>query len=198
MISSLKRLPIVVGICAAVFAAGCDSYEPYPRKRAFHRIDMPDSAAVQLKAFQNGVCPFTFSYPADGEITRDHTDSCWVDIHFPKYDCKWHITYRNVRASGKPANFHFEEHRRLVYEHSKKATKIVNSAMRVPAGTATVYEIFGNVGTPTQYFVLDTTLSNNMMLTVYFQTALRNDSLAPIIDYMKRETRRSIRSLQWK
>lgn len=186
-----------VMLCASMLAWGCDSYEPYPRKRAYHRIDMPDSAAVQLTQLAQKTCPFTFAYPADGEIARSSSDSCWVNIYFPKYDCTWHITYRDIVASRKPMDFHFEEFRRLVYEHSKKSTKISHSDYNVPAGGVTAYEIFGNVGTPAQYFVVDSQLHKNVILSVYFQTALRNDSLAPVIDYMKRETRRAVRSLQW-
>jgi hypothetical protein len=33
---------------------------------------------------------------------------------------------------------------------------------------------------------------------IYFNTALRNDSLAPIIDYMRNEMKHSIQTLKWK
>jgi len=176
--------------------AACHEYEPYPRKRAYARIDIP--ATTAYTQFESKACPFTFAYPAGGVITRQSEDSCWADVNFPQYDCKWHITYRNIKSTKKPASYHFEQYRDLVYKHSKKATQIQAMNAAIPAGKMTLYEIYGNVGTPAQYFLLDTTETHNIMLSFYFQTALRNDSLAPVIAYMKAESRKAMESLRWK
>lgn len=189
-------LLLIFPLVAALLASCSDEYEPLPRRRAFPRIDMPRSVAYQT--FTNGVCPFTFDYPAGGIISRDRTDSCWVDIDFPQYGCKWHVTYRDIPATRKPASYHFEEYRDLVYKHSKKASQIRAKAFDIDAGKVTMFEVFGNVGTPAQYFIVDSVEHNNVMLSFYFQTALKNDSLAPVITYMKDQTLHAMQTLKWR
>lgn len=125
------------------------------------------------------------------------SDSCWVDIDFPRYDLKWHITYRNVEESQKSRSEHFEEYRKMIYKHSKQATQIVPSPVSVDAGEGTFFEIYGNVGTPAQVFLYDSTEQHVMMMSFYFQTALKNDSLFPVINYMKEEVQHMVRSIQW-
>lgn len=192
------RVPLLLllALVAAFFSACSGEYEPFPRNRAFSRIEIP--AATAYQTFSNGICPFTFEYPAGGIITRNREDSCWVDIDFPTWGCKWHVTFRDIPATGKPASYHFEEYRDLVYKHSKKASQIRAKTLEIPAGKATMFEIYGNVGTPAQYFVVDSLEHNNMMMSFYFQTALKNDSLAPVITYMKAQTQHAMETLRWK
>lgn len=179
-----------------LFFTCSDSSEPIPRQMAYHRIDFP--AKTTYKVFDNYSCPFTFDYPDGGEITRDSKDSCWVDINFPLYDCKWHLSYRNGGQTGENRNIHFEEHRKIVYKHIQKATQIQNKPFEVEAGIGTVYEVYGNVGTPMYVFLSDSMGRDIMMGTFYFQTALKNDSLAPVIDYMKGQFSHMLETLEWK
>lgn len=174
--------------------SSCEEYVPYPRPFGFHRIDMP--AETSHEKFSNTTCPFTFEYPDFGEITRDMPDSCWVDISFPDYDCKWHLTYRQV-SPGKDRHYHFEDYRRLIYKHTKKALQIKESPIAVPGGEGILFEIYGNVGTPAQVFLYDSSEKHIMMMSFYLNTALRNDSLQPVIDYMKGEVGHMLQSVSW-
>ncbi|MDX2249763.1 MAG: hypothetical protein SF052_23465 [Bacteroidia bacterium] len=178
------------------FLSGCEEYVPYPRPFGFPRIDFPTKTAYT--SFSNEICPFTFEYPDYGKISRSLDDSCWVDIHFPVYDCKWHITYRTADKKGKDRHAHYEDYRRLIYKHSKKATQIQESPITVPAGQGILFEIYGNVGTPAQVFLYDSTETQIVMMSFYFQTALKNDSLQPVINYMKGEIGHTLETFQWK
>ncbi|RMG16260.1 MAG: hypothetical protein D6730_25335 [Bacteroidetes bacterium] len=169
--------------------------EPYPRPLGFHRIDLPKE--TQYQQFESSSCPFTFEYPREGKVTRDLPDSCWVDIQFPPYGCKWHITYRHVPTSGTSRSGHFEEQRRLIYNHIKKASEIKENAFRVRAGYGTMYEVYGNVGTPLYLFLSDSSDTHVLMSTFYFRTAMKNDSLAPVIEYMKGQMMHAMETLKW-
>lgn len=178
-----------------LWLGACSEPEQLPRRHGFHRIELP--AETQQIRFESEACPFTFSYPAGGRITRDRSDSCWADINFPRYELKWHMTCRPVGGAKLSYAEMFEEHRRLIYKHAKKATDIRTGEFDIPAGRVIVHEVYGNVGAPAYYFVSDSNRQNVLTLTFYFQTALKNDSLAPVIDYMKAEVGRSLMSLQW-
>lgn len=179
----------LLGSCAEEIA-------PRARPHGFHQISFPDTVSYQKFSLDN--CPFEFMYPASGEITRAEDDSCWVDIAFPAYGLKWHLTHRFVPDTDMPIGEHFEEHRKLIYKHSKKATQIAARDYNPPAGTGKAYEVYGNVGTPAYYFLADSAQENILMLSFYFNTALKNDSLAPVIEYMRGEVENSLESLRWK
>lgn len=181
-------ITLLLGACS-------EPYTPYPRPFGFHRIALP--VAPDYARFASAGCPFSFDYPAFGRISRDNADSCWADLAFPRYDLKWHLTYRNSEASGKTRATHYEDYRRLVYKHSKKATQIKESPLSVPAGEGVLFEIYGNVGTPAQVFLADSTGQHIFMMSFYFQTALKNDSLQPVIQYMKEEVRHAMETFRW-
>ncbi|TAE61411.1 MAG: hypothetical protein EAZ89_00585, partial [Bacteroidetes bacterium] len=76
--------PALTAILCLLLLAACNSYEPYARPYGYHRIDIPQNAEYQ--GFVSKNCPFVFQYPSYGEVSRDESDSCWVDISFPRYD----------------------------------------------------------------------------------------------------------------
>ncbi|RMG56365.1 MAG: hypothetical protein D6722_26645 [Bacteroidetes bacterium] len=179
----------------ALLSACGEPYEPYPRPYGFHRIELPQSRSYAR--FETESCPFSFEYPDYGHLSRANADSCWADLAFPRYDLKWHITYRSQSQSGKTRSMHYEEYRRLIYKHSKKATQIKESPLSVSAGTGTLFEIYGNVGTPAQVFLADSSGEHVFMMSCYLQTALKNDSLQPVIQYMKEEMNHMLETFRW-
>ncbi len=191
----ISIVPFVLIFTALLFFS-CSDYVATPKPLAFPRIDFP--AETIYRTFSNGTCPFTFEYPAIAAVSRDAADSCWVDISFPQYDTKWYITYRNASENGKSRAQHFEEYRTLVYKHTKKATEIKETQVAFPSGYGTLFEIYGSVGTPAELFVSDTAGQNIAMLSCYYRTAEKNDSLAPVTSYMKAQIAHALETLKWK
>ncbi|MEL6590012.1 MAG: hypothetical protein AAFQ87_13810 [Bacteroidota bacterium] len=186
----------LLAVLSVFLLASCDTYTPYARPMGFPRIEVPGLAERSYLKFENQVCPFTFAFPEGGTITRDLSDSCWVDIRFPRYNLTWHITHRQTNETRTRAS-HYEDYRRLIYKHSKKATQITEEGIGFQNGYGVLFEIYGNVGTPAQLFYSDSSGSNIAMLSFYFQTAEKNDSLRPITDYMKEEVLNMARSIVW-
>lgn len=178
-----------------LLAFGCEAYTPYPRPLGFPRIELPET--TQYKAFQSARCPFTFEYPDFGEITRDQSDSCWVDLFFPPFDCKWHISYRDTQTLAKSRSQLYEEYRTLIYRHTKKADRIIETPISGPQGYGMLFEMYGEVGTPAQFFFSDSIGRHVVMNSFYYRTALKNDSLRPVSAYMKGELGHMIQSLRW-
>ena len=176
----------------------CQDYSPYPRPLGFPRIDLPAQADRTYQTFDNETCPFSFSYPSSGKVSRDQADSCWADIRFPDYGLTWHLTSRQAGDDGKDRNGHYEEYRRLIYKHAKMATQIRETPFSNPSGEGVLFEIYGDVGTPAQVFFYDPSEQNLLMMSLYFRTASKNDSLQPIINYMKAEVMQSMESMKWK
>ena len=191
----MSRFLSTAVIVMVLLVVGCQpSLPPVPKPMGFPRMELPDTTTYVV--FNNATCPFTFEYPAYGEISRDQSDSCWVDIFFKPYGCKWHISYKDKALSGKSRSVRFEDYRRLVYKHSRKATEIKESKIEAPIGYGTAFEIYGQVGTPMDFFIGDD--DKVVMNSFYYNTALKNDSLEPLTAYMKGQMKHMIQSLKWK
>jgi gliding motility-associated lipoprotein GldD len=176
-----------------VFAACSNPQDPFPRPKGWPRIDLPQHA---YQKFENNACPFTFEYPQIGVIERQKEDSCWMDLYFKEFECRWHVTYRYVPGSGKSVNDHFEEYRKLVFKHIQKVSQIEETPLAGTQGNGVLYELFGTVGVPAQMLYTDSL--HLVMASFYFDTAVRNDSLAPVIDFMKEDMRHMAESIVWK
>ncbi len=60
-----------------------------------------------------------------------------------------------------------------------------------------MYEIYGEVPTSVQFFYSDS-IKHSLMTSFYFNTATKNDSLQPIISYMKKDLTHMIETIEWK
>jgi gliding motility-associated lipoprotein GldD len=193
-----SRLPLIFILHCSflVLLTGCGEEEvSLPKKHGFPRMDIP--ASTDYKLIQSPTCPFEFEAPVGAEIARDLPDSCWLDLYFPKYDLTWHISHRDTRQTGRTTDFHFEEHRKLIYKHSQKATEIRPFDQALGSGRLTGHELFGEVGTPYYLFLRDSSNTQVASLSFYFQTALENDSLAPLIGYMKDQMDHAVETFRW-
>ena len=176
---------------------GCDEYVPTPRPYAYPRIDLPKAEQRQHKQFDSPTCPLRFEYPALGKVTRDLTDSCWVDIQFQDYGLTWHLTVRDIKPGPLGVSPYFEDHRKLVYKHSKKASRIETEPFQAGGSEGVWFDLYGEVGTPSQVFLTDPEDRYSLVLSFYYQTATARDSLRPITHYMKEEMRHTLNTLRW-
>lgn len=177
------------------FATGCtpSTADPLPRPSGWPRIDLPTHEYQKL---ENGPCPFSFEFPIVGDLEATKADSCWMDIYFKSFECRWHITYRHIPSSGKTLAQHNEEYRKLVFKHIQKVSQIKENPIQTDHGTGMFYELFGTVGVPAQMIFTDST--HLVMASFYFDSAVRNDSLAPVIDFVKEDMKHMAESIRWK
>ena len=174
----------------------CEEYVPYARKHGYPRVEMPSKEARTYQAYSTNTCPVTFEYPDYGKIARTMTDSCWVDILMEPYNLTWHITYRDI-PDASSLDMQQEDHRKLVYKHAQKATRIKESIIEESMAKGILYEVDGEVGTPVQAFLYDSTRQKVALLNIYFQPAERMDSLQPVIQYMKEELDHTLATFRW-
>lgn len=177
----LHNVWVVLGLC--LLLSGCGGGTTYPRPKGYSRIDLP---AHTYKAYKHPGCPFTFEYPAYAEVLQSsRQDSCSVDLYFPAFDAYWHITDRNYRRDKTNRSKSFEDYRQVVYHHAQKAYNIQETPQRWPAGEGMLFEITGEVPTSAQFYLADSNGTGAVMTAFYFKTAVKNDSLAPVIAFLK-------------
>ena len=181
-------------IAITVLLFGCQS-APIPKPRGYFRLDFPEK---QYKQFDS-TFPYRFLYPVYGKIVKDNqrgAEPFWINIEFPKYKAKFHISYKQVNGNLDALT---EDIRTLAYKHTIKADAInerqfVDSKKKV---YGILYDIKGNAASSFQFYVTDST-KHFLRGALYFSTHPNKDSLAPAIDFFGKDMITLRETLEWK
>ncbi len=195
----LKNLHLILagGVCIFVimpFFASCKrNYIPKPR--GYFRIDFPDR---KYQIYSSDDCHYTFEYPVYGKIVyfdKNNTETCWINIEFPEYRGKIHLTYWNIQDNLAEL---VEDVRTLAYKHIIKADDIKENIIIYPERNVfgIFYDIQGNTASSVNFFITDST-SNFMRGSLYFSVRPNIDSLKPVINFFKGDIIHLIETFEW-
>ncbi len=140
-------------------------------------------------------CTYSFEYSDFAKIT-DAKKPCWFYLNYPKMKAKIFITYY-------PINNNFAEHvkeaEKMVYEHTIKASAIDTKSFEYPEKKVygNFYELKGQSASNLQFYVTDST-RNFVSAYLYFNSRPKPDSLAPAIDYIKKDLKHLLDTFEWK
>lgn len=178
-----------------LFILSC-SPTPTPKPRGFFRIDLPEK---QYTAFVQENYPFSFEYPLYAEINKDLSpmaEPWWINVDVPQFKARVHISYKPVYNNlGR----YLDDTHKLLHKHIPKATGIredliINDDDNV---YGIIYHIRGpGVASTCQFFVTDS-VRHFLRGALYFNVIPNNDSLAPVIDFLKEDIRHLVSTLQW-
>jgi len=187
---------LLVGALFASMGGGCQSsYSPKPR--GYHRIVFPEKSYVPFA----GDCPYTFAIPRYATIEPDRTQDaqpCWLDIYFPEFNARIHLTYMTVQ-SQENFNELVEDARTFAFNHTIKASAIDRQRIRRPDADVygLKYEIRGNAASGLQFFLTDSS-RHYLRGALYFNEKPRIDSIQPVLDFIKADIDTLIKSFRWK
>jgi gliding motility-associated lipoprotein GldD len=171
-----------------------DDYSPKPR--GYFRIDFPEKQYVSFDT----TYPYTFEYPAYARVIPDDRPSSepyWVNIDFPQFQGRIHISYKPVHENLPQ---YLEDARTFVVKHIPKADAIEDSLIYRPEDRVygLVYYIDGmQAASSCQFFVTDST-SKFLRGALYFNVSPNNDSLAPVISFIRDDIRHMLKTFRWK
>ena len=182
-----------------IWGVSCDETF-FPKPKGFNYIELPAHNYVR---FSNSEDPFSFEYDsasvviADTQFFSEHKRHYKI-ISYPGYDAKIHLTYKSINGSVDSLDSYVDEAYRLVYGHDVKAYGITPEVIVLPNGNeATLIMLEGDVPSQYQFFTHDST-QHFMRGALYFQSALKNDSLQPVIDFVIEDIHHFLKSLEWK
>lgn len=168
-----------------------------PKPLGYNRLDLPQPAYRSLP----DSLPYSFEYSQHALLLDDTSwvsERYWIEIYYPSIQSNIHITYKDVSNSEELLKEFIDDAYTLTAKHQIKAYAIDEIIQRTPSGkTAVIAEIEGEVPSQFQFTITDST-RNFLRGALYFNTRVHNDSLAPAIDYMKREMMHIINTLEWK
>jgi gliding motility-associated lipoprotein GldD len=184
---------IVAGFSLGFF--GCQQ-EYQPKPLGYNRLLLPEHEYRNLP----DSLPYTFEYSKHATLLSDTSrirERFWVEIYYPTIKANVHITYKPIQ-NQKMLKEYLDDSYTLTAKHQIKAYAINEAITKTPSGkTAVIAELEGEVPSQFQFTVTDST-KNFMRGALYFNTKVANDSLAPAIEFMKKDIMHLINTLAWK
>jgi gliding motility-associated lipoprotein GldD len=193
MVNGQRSLATLV-IC--LFLSSCTThYQPKPK--GYNRLILP---AEKYQALPDSL-PYQFEYSTAAKLLKDTSwihERHWVEIYYPTLKANIHITYKKVENRDALLKEFLNDAYKLTSKQQIKAYGIDEVKVITPKGkTALIAEISGEVPSQFQFTMTDSS-RNFLRGALYFNTRVQNDSLAPAIDFMKKEVMHLINTLEWK
>lgn len=167
-----------------------------PKPKGFNRIDLPEHAYQPLP----DSFPYFFEYSKHARIIKDTSwiaERYWIELMYPEFESTIQLTYKPIYNRDSLLRNYFETAYRLTSQHNKKAYAIEENAVRLPNDDlAIVVELTGEVPSQMQFYTSDSTM-HFLRGALYFNTATQNDSLHPVIAYMKEDILHLLNTLEW-
>ena len=186
----LKRQKVSFCLIWFVFLGSCDTaYKPKPR--GFNYISFPE------KNYQNidvkGVYLFKKNTLASHFLDPELP---WVTIKYKKLKAEILITHKEIITKSDLYTF-IEESYKLIGRHQIKAESILErKVVTSKKKQATIFEIKGAVASPYQLITTDS-VKNFLRVALYLDVPIENDSIAPVINYLKDDVNQILNTLTW-
>lgn len=167
---------------------GCKE-EVLPKPKAMLRLDFPKNNYEEM-ATEN----FSFEINSTAKANVQNINAMTID--YPKLKGSIYITYKKVEDN---LNTLLRDTQKLSYEHAAKADNIieqpfVNQGKKV---YGMFYEVTGNAASQAQFYVTDS-VNHFVTGSLYFYAKPNYDSVYPAANYLQKDIRRMMESLEWK
>jgi len=181
-------------ICGTV---SCDREPNYlPKPRGYFRIDLPEKHYTLVDTLDK----YRFECPQYALVTPDPyspDEKDWVNIEMPTFKGSIHLTHKDVDGN---LGVYLEDVHTMVTKHLQKAngvrdSLIVNDAHHV---YGLLIEMDGKgVATPMQFYLTDST-RHFVRGALYFNFKPDNDSMQPVINFVRQDIDHLIETFEWK
>ena len=165
-----------------------------PRPYGFFRITFPPHSFEKHKDKE----PYSFEINHLARVKPDSSEDAepfWVNVEYPSYKATIHISYKTLDNNIAEV---LEDTRTLAYKHAVKADaideEVITDKKRNIYGL--IYTIKGNAASPIQFFLTDST-KHYLRGALYFNISPNKDSLAPVVDYIKKDVHQLINTFEW-
>ena len=172
-----------------------DNYVPKPK--GFPRLDLPAPSYIVLEQTH----PYQFEYNKIARILPDtfaRSEPHWIFINYPKFKASVQLTYKPIRNDVNRLRAMLEDSYKLAARHNIKAYAIEQRKVRLKSGLeASIIDLSGEVPSQVQFVTTDST-THFLRGALYFNTATENDSLQPVIQYIRKDILHLLNTLTWR
>lgn len=187
----------IISICLlSIWLSGCGE-TPTPKPRAYIRFDMP---AKHYVAFDT-TYPFRFEYPDYAVVKPDTARLAlpyWLNLEFKKMKATVFLSYKPIH--GKELGTYLEDNHLFLSRHIPKANGIEELVVENRKSNiyGTIYNIGGTgAASPVQFYLTDST-HHFIRGALYFNFPPNNDSLQPVIDFLRKDIVHLAETFRWK
>lgn len=196
VLAAFAKLIVLAGLMCALPSCGDDDDEVFtPKPKGYPRISFAEKSYKRY----DSICPYSFEIPVYSYMDNDKhlgADPCWLNINFPKYRAKIHLSYKTITNNLDTV---LEQSRDFAVKHQVKSTGIdetliIRDSARV---YGLVYDISGNTASNVQFYLTDST-HHFMRGALYFDSPPNIDSLKIVVDYLRKDIVHLIQTFRWK
>ncbi|MFD2571336.1 gliding motility lipoprotein GldD [Spirosoma soli] len=189
-------LILLVGLLSiACGSSSSDNYTPKPK--GYPRFDLPTPSYTLLEPTH----PYQFEYNKIARILPDtfaRSEPDWIFINYPAYHASVQLTYKPVKNDVNRLRAMLEDAYKLAARHNIKAYSIEQRKLKLTSGLeASIIDLSGEVPSQVQFVTTDST-THFLRGALYFNTATENDSLRPVIEYIRKDMLHLLNTLKWR
>lgn len=177
---------------------------PIPKPRMYPKIDFPDRNYIQL---DRDYCVFGFEHPDYMLFNQDTTlinqkakHPCWFTLDMPTLNGSLHFTYTDISGPNHREKLLdvIIDSRALTEKHNLKAAGRRTNFYKTDNKDISVisYTVEGDVASP-YHFVVTDSLQHAVWGSLYFYSKPNEDSMAPVIDFVRQDIDKIIQSFEW-
>lgn len=190
----MKYIHIVIVLSALFLLAAC-SESPMPKPYGYFRVELPE-AHYSIMDTLNFPYRFELSENADIDLKQVKNEKYWMDVQYPTLNATLYCSYKPIQNNLFELS---EDSRKYVYKHAVKADGIAetayNNANKKVYGI--FYDIQGNTASSMQFVITDST-KNFFRGALYFDNVPNKDSIAPMVNYIRKDMIRLMETFEWK
>lgn len=188
-------MKLKLGIIFIIIFSSCANEVMIPKPKGYQRIDLP-----QKKYYKSiNPCNYTMDVPEYATVEIDkypNAEPCWYNVQYKNFNATLHLSYKTI--CNRDSLFKLlNDSRMMVYKHSMKADEIIENYISKPGKNGIFYELDGSTATNAQFFITDST-THFLRGSLYFNSTTNQDSIAPVLAFLKIDMLRLIESLEWK
>lgn len=190
----MKYIHILFILTALTLFVGCNK-SSMPKPYGYFRVELPE-AHYRMMDTLNYPYRFELSTLTKVEFRQAKDEKYWMDIQYPSLNASLYCSYKPIHNNLFELS---EDSRKYVYKHAVKADGIAETAYNNTdkAVYGIFYDIQGNTASSMQFIVTDST-KNFFRGALYFENVPNKDSIAPMVEYIRKDMIRLIETFEWK
>lgn len=190
---------VFIIFCMLICACGNDNIS-IPKPRAYPKVEF---VPKETKTMVFESCPFTFDFPSYGTIVKDKPGrgeeelACWFDVSIKEYNAKIHCSYVPIDKK-EDLEHYIKDAFTISGQINKRSDYMSEQLIETKNGVKGLMMLFeGPAASPCHFYLTDEK-DHYMKASLYFDTQVNPDSLAPITQYLLQDIDQMITSFQWK